>query len=122
MSACPNPVLLVEDEDDVREVLRECLALRGYAVVEARNGQAALDYLGGDLPRPCLIVLDLVMPVMDGWELLEAIATNEEWAAIPVVISTSVQDRVPDRPLLPKPVSLKDFLRTVEQSCQRAGA
>jgi CheY-like chemotaxis protein len=118
---CAQLVMLVEDEDDVREVLRECLEMRGYEVVEARNGRVAVEYLARGGAHPCLIVLDLIMPIMDGWEVLETLARNAAWAEIPVVISTSVLDRVPEnRPLLPKPVSLADFLRTVEKSCGRA--
>jgi CheY-like chemotaxis protein len=121
MSECGGPIMLVEDEDDVREVLRECLELRGYVVLEARNGRQALAHVAAGA-RPCLIILDLIMPVMDGWEVLEALTANSEWAAIPVVISSSALDRVPEnRPLLPKPVSLQDFLRTVEKACGATG-
>jgi CheY-like chemotaxis protein len=59
-------ILIVDDDDSIRQIVRLCLMDEGYEVREAANGQAALDAL--DEFRPSLILLDLRMPVMDGWE------------------------------------------------------
>src|SRR3989442_9814042 len=83
----PGPVLIVDDDDEHRPELRAALEEEGYAVIEAADGKAALDYL---LDRrsvhPCLILLDLSMPVMTGWELLAIIKSYVRLAQIPVVV------------------------------------
>jgi DNA-binding NtrC family response regulator len=77
------PVLLVEDNDDVREALRKMLELRGHGVVEARDGEEAWKYLdtGG---RAAVIVLDVNLPRMDGRVFREKLLAHEEHARIPV--------------------------------------
>jgi CheY-like chemotaxis protein len=79
------PVLIVEDNRETRDVLRMILQLRGYATVLAEDGQEALDYLREGNPAS-LIILDLRLPIMDGWELSAAINTDPRLARIPVVV------------------------------------
>jgi CheY-like chemotaxis protein len=90
----PNwePLLLVEDDDDIRQELRELLEEEGFFVVEAHNGQEALDALERGL-RPTLVVLDMMMPVMDGWEFLERIRSDAWSADLPVLLATAVYDK-----------------------------
>ena len=78
------PVLIVEDNDETREVLEQILELRGYATATAEDGQAALAHLRGGNPA-CLIILDLLMPVMDGWTLSRELRADPKFAHIPVV-------------------------------------
>jgi CheY-like chemotaxis protein len=80
-------VLVVDDEASVVEVLRGILTKAGYDVLAASNGAAALELVHSG-PSPDLIVLDLMMPVMTGFEVLSALRANKAWASIPVVVLT----------------------------------
>lgn len=83
----PPSVLLVEDEAATRERLRSLLTREGWAVAEAENGRVALERLA--LSRPALILLDLLMPELDGFELIQELRRRPEWRAIPVVVVTA---------------------------------
>jgi CheY-like chemotaxis protein len=78
-------VLVVEDDLDTRDLICEVLREDGYPVSSAANGIEALEVLDHDA-RPSLILLDLMMPVMNGWELLEVRAGRPELASIPVLV------------------------------------
>jgi CheY-like chemotaxis protein len=84
-------VLLVEDDPATRTSLALILRLAGHAVDTARDGAEALDRLLGGAP-PCLIFLDLTMPVMDGWEFLRRRGENAALAGIPVVVVSALAD------------------------------
>jgi CheY-like chemotaxis protein len=80
-----HTILVVEDEEESRQVLMQILELEGFSTVGASNGAEAMDYLRTS-SRPCLIVLDLNMPVMNGRQLRAALRQVEELATIPVVV------------------------------------
>lgn len=86
-------VLLVEDNTEIRESLREVLELEGFGVREAENGAVALDMLQAG-PAPALVVLDLMMPVLDGWEVLSTLRGDGPSARpeLPVVVLSGVGD------------------------------
>ena len=79
-------VLVVDDDASIRELLSTALEEDGYEVVPAANGQDALAVC--ERWRPDVIVLDLMMPVMTGFEVLSAMRVNERWAKIPVIVLT----------------------------------
>jgi CheY-like chemotaxis protein len=82
-------VLVVEDDQDIRESIAEVLIEEGYDVATASDGGAALDLVRqADSPRPLLILLDLMMPVMSGWELRQKLLEDTDLAEIPVVVLT----------------------------------
>ena len=81
------PVLVVDDDAAVRMLLRRILEAEGYSVVEAENGRAALERMSERAPGA--ILLDLMMPQMDGFEFLSALHEREAWRQIPVVIVTA---------------------------------
>ncbi len=85
----PFHVLLVEDEPDVREIVRRTLEGDGWAVSEAQNGHEALEALSKP-PAPTAILLDLMMPEMDGFQFVAEIDRHEEWRDIPVVVITAM--------------------------------
>lgn len=116
-----SAVLVVEDEQDIRETLRDILEMEGYRVRCACNGKEALDALA-EMPRPRLILLDLMMPVMSGYELLQALRANDDLASIPVTVVSAVGDRLAaGTPVLRKPVDLETLLHAVDASCHPAG-
>jgi CheY-like chemotaxis protein len=80
-------VLIVDDDDATRQVLRRSLVRQGWGVVEATNGRAALERIKTCVPG--LILLDLVMPEMDGFEFLDELRKDSQWDNIPVVVLTS---------------------------------
>jgi CheY-like chemotaxis protein len=114
-------VSVVEDDDDIREDLARVLKARGLQVLEARHGAAVLDEIRRRGVRPSLLLLDLMMPVMDGWALLNAQATEPLLDGVPVVVMTA---RDPAGPLpstvhavLQKPFSLTELLDAVQSIC-----
>jgi CheY-like chemotaxis protein len=91
-------VLIVDDDEEIRTLLSELLADEGYRVREAihgRDAMAKLEEAGNTLPS--LILLDLMMPVMNGLELLDALATSEELRQIPVIVTTAAPDKAVGR-------------------------
>jgi len=113
---CTGFVVVVDDEEDTRELLRELLEARGYQVATAQDGVEALDVVG-NLPRVCLMILDLLMPRMDGNEVLQRLSTKGA-SQFPVWVSTSVPDRAPAGvPCLPKPVDVGRLLTLVDEHC-----
>ena len=82
-------ILIVEDDADVRGALTAVLESEGYPVVEAAHGQEALQHLCADPAGFCMILLDLWMPVMNGWEFREKQLEDEGLAAIPTIIVTA---------------------------------
>lgn len=85
-------VLVVEDDDDIRASVAELLAVEGIDVIDVPDGAAALRYLRSGAPRPSLILLDLMMPVMDGWAFRAAQLEDPDLAFIPVVILSAATD------------------------------
>ena len=91
VAASTIDVLVIDDNAVIREMLEDLLLVRGYHVATARHGQEALELLESG-PLPGLMLLDLKMPVMDGWTFLERLQ-DSPWSKVPVVIRTSLVDQ-----------------------------
>ncbi len=87
-AATAAPILVVDDDPEMRDMTRRMLERMGIAVHEAADGAEALAWLEAN-PRPSLILLDLMMPVVDGFEVLERLKQNDRWSDIPVLVATS---------------------------------
>jgi CheY-like chemotaxis protein len=117
------PVLIVEDDDDLREMMAQLLSLEGFRAETAANGREALDYLSkGDFPE--VILLDLMMPVMDGWEFRRQQQDDPALAAVPVVVLSAL-DTTPGGDLhgaafLKKPLDFDRLLQLVRRYCREA--
>jgi CheY-like chemotaxis protein len=110
-------ILVVDDDEDIRELLKDALEDKGYVVRVAENGREGLESLQR-LDHPCMVLLDLIMPVMTGNELYDAMQADPVLAGIPVVVSTSDPRRAPaGAQLLNKPVDLRALLSVVERFC-----
>lgn len=116
-------VLLVDDDEGFRSIVAELLEGFGYEVLAAENGLEALDLLHGGA-SPCVILLDLMMPKMNGWELLDRMRREPALAQIPVAVLSGVDDlRAKVAALgvsasLRKPVDLDTLLGVIERHCQ----
>ena len=109
------PVLVVEDDRDLREVLAESLRLEGYEVVEAVDGMDALERIRAGV-RPAVVVLDLVMPRMDGRQFLAAVRADRTLAELPVVLVTGTPPRDlagQVQGILKKPIGTADLLASI---------
>ena len=114
-------VFIVEDDADTREMLGRFLELEGFAVEMAANGEQALQQLSRGV-RANVILLDLMMPVMDGWQFRQEQARRAELASIPViVVSAAGRDRIARidaDSYLSKPVDLEELLERVTRYCR----
>jgi len=115
-------VLVVEDDPDIRETIAQILEEEGYALLVAENGQEALRRLE-EGPRPRLILLDLMMPIMDGWEFREQQRRDPRYADIPVII-VSADGNVRQKATqlgadghIRKPVGIDELLAVVQRYC-----
>ena len=120
--SCRELVLVVEDDRDARETLCRLLDLEGHECIAAANGAEAIERVGELAPElPCLIVLDLIMPLMDGWELFDWLKATPRLARVPVVVVTAV--RSGSRPIpaaesvLSKPIDVDALLDTIARHC-----
>jgi CheY-like chemotaxis protein len=115
-------ILLVEDDPDISDMMALYLESEGYEVAAAANGQEALNYLEHS-GRPSLILLDLMMPVMNGWEFRERQRQTPGLSQIPVVL-LSADSKVPEEAArlgvesyLRKPVEFENLLKVIERYC-----
>jgi CheY-like chemotaxis protein len=115
MSTTKTTVLVVEDDIDVREAIAEVVETAGYPVEVASNGLEALAYLHDHRGERCLVLLDLMMPVMDGWTFLH-LARREGYDVPIVVFSAAGAERLPtDVPTIRKPFELNTLLGVLEK-------
>jgi len=118
----PTYILIVEDDFDIREALEQILQEEGYEVRGASNGSEALA-IATSGPAPRLILLDLMMPVMNGWQFRSEQLKDARLAAVPVLIISADPDLQSKAAtlgvagLLKKPISLDDLLSAVKVHC-----
>lgn len=111
--------MIVEDDEAIREALKLALEFDNYHVTEASNGQEGLEILKGNY-RPSLIFLDLMMPVMDGWEFAKILEADTELAKIPVVVCTAIAEKakaIKAKLVIRKPVDMEMVLDVAKQFC-----
>ena len=109
----PDAILVVEDDDDTREALCHLLEGESYRVLDARNGLEALQVL--KRTRPALLIMDLSMPVMNGWQLLERIRDKKLLPRLPVIV-LSADDKLGDTDVcfMQKPVRAEFLLQEID--------
>lgn len=118
MTSKARPVLVVEDDADIREVMTELLKDGGYTVCSAQHGAEALDQLRSGV-RPGLILLDLMMPVMDGWTFFHEKQRDPALESIPVLVTSAVSPRDPRNeslravPFMAKPLDFRELIKSV---------
>ena len=121
----PRPcILIVDDDDAIRSLIRVTLTRNGYDVREARNGREALDVMRTGASD--LVVLDLMMPEVTGWDVLDARAADERLRRIPVIVASAARGPEvasvvthPISALLPKPFELETLCALVASCLAR---
>lgn len=119
--AVPDMVLLVEDDMNTRQLMRSILEQAGYVVVDTHTGEEALDLASGLLPAA--VILDVYLPDISGWDVLQMLKQNPETAIIPVVVCTADDNRLQPDDLYPsyylrKPATAEALLKQVEQALE----
>ncbi len=119
-----RPILLVDDDAAIREGVAEGLAFEGYRTEGVSNGQEALEWLDRE-GLPAMVLLDLLMPVMNGAQLLERLRADPRWAGVPAVLMSAA---IPSREALSradaylvKPFDLEDVIAAVARWCGPPG-
>jgi CheY-like chemotaxis protein len=115
-------VMIVDDDNDIRDAISQILEYEGYEVLQASNGQEGIDRLR-DQQKPGLILLDLMMPVMNGWQFRTELQSNPILKEIPVVILSAdgniqqKSENIGVAGYLKKPIQLDTLLDTVKRYC-----
>jgi CheY-like chemotaxis protein len=114
-------VLVVEDDSAIQESLKDALELGGFRVLTADNGKEALKILEAPA-APCMIFLDLMMPVMDGWEFIDAVEKTPAISSVPIIVLSAVANKraitsQSVRRVIPKPILVDHLLQTAKEFC-----
>ena len=112
-------ILVVKDNKEIQDSLKVALEVEGYNVFTADNGKDGLDKLS-KIPTPCMILLDLMMPVMNGWEFVEELSKDIMLSTIPVVVVSAFGDKKgtpKTQGYIQKPIDLDALLTTVSKHC-----
>jgi DNA-binding response OmpR family regulator len=119
-------ILVIEDDPDLAESLRDALGQEGYDVTIAPDGLVALEMLRREKVRPRLIILDLMMPAVNGWEFHAAVRTDPTLGKIPVVVLSALIDErqqtwlgVAPENCIRKPFELSTLIAAVDRHCRR---
>ncbi|MCU1385566.1 MAG: hypothetical protein JWL71_4263 [Acidobacteria bacterium] len=115
------PVLIVEDDDDLREMMAHMLTIEGFDAATVANGREALEYLLSSI-TPHVILLDLMMPVMDGWEFRRQQKAHPDLAGVPVIVLSALDQgraaNVDAAAFLKKPLDFDRLLELVREHCR----
>ncbi len=114
-----HSILIVEDDDDIRNALADLLEDEGYHTEAAINGKDALEKLE-EIPKPCLVLLDMMMPIMNGRQFLDEVMKDAYLAPIPILIVSAVADKTNTEGsvgFLKKPIDIDVVLNVVAQYC-----
>jgi CheY-like chemotaxis protein len=121
MSMNGKKVLVVEDNQDIRDAIKMVIEFEGYDVLTASNGKEALDLLSALKTLPSLIFLDLMMPIMDGWSFAEKINQEKIFTQIPLVVISAFlnKETIPTNACdyLEKPMNFDKLLSTLKLHC-----
>jgi CheY-like chemotaxis protein len=116
---CKN-VLVIDDDQAIRETMKDVLEIHGYNVITAKDGHDGIKKLSTMAVAPCLILLDLMMPGMNGWGFLDYQRTHPAFSSIPVVICSAYEASarsIGTSPVIIKPIKLDSLLGAVNAFC-----
>lgn len=113
-------ILVVEDDDDIRNAIVDLLESEGYSAESAINGKEALEKLN-QIEKPCLVLLDMMMPIMNGRQFLDVVMKDSRLAPIPILIVSAIADKANTEGsvgFLKKPIDIDVVLDMVSQYCR----
>ncbi|MEO5668096.1 MAG: response regulator [Bdellovibrionota bacterium] len=113
----PCNILVVEDDSSIRETIKDILESEGYHVFTAVNGKDGLEKVHR-IPKPCLVLLDMMMPVMSGQEFINNVSSDVMLAPIPILIFSAHYDEITNKgvkAIIKKPADINVLLRLVAQ-------
>jgi CheY-like chemotaxis protein len=113
-------ILVIEDDPAICQTVKDLLEIEGYDVNIASNGRVAAEMLSTLDQMPCVILLDLMMPVMNGWQFLDVQRNDPKLKDIPVVICSAYEESarsVNPNGFIPKPLKLGSLLSAVQKFC-----
>jgi CheY-like chemotaxis protein len=116
---CKN-ILVIDDDQAIRETIQDVLEIHGYNVITARDGKEGIKKLSSMNVAPCLILLDLMMPGMNGWGFLDYQKNNSSFSQIPVVICSAYEGSarsIGTYPVLIKPLKLDSLVGAIKVFC-----
>lgn len=112
-------ILVVEDNKEIQDSLKQALEVEWYKVYTADNGKEGMNQLSM-MPTPCLILLDLMMPIMNGWEFVDEINKNLMFSSIPIVVVSAFAEKSGSPKIhgyIQKPIDLDALLNSVSKHC-----
>jgi CheY-like chemotaxis protein len=116
---CKN-ILIVDDEESIRSMMRDILEIEGYRVFTAHNGDHGIQELKTIASEPCVVLLDMMMPESNGWQFLHLQRNDPKLCHIPVVVCSAYTESAkavhPDG-FVPKPIQLDTLLSAVKEFC-----
>lgn len=113
-------ILVIDDDPAICQTMKDVLEINGYRVTTARDGQEGIKALTTMSTLPCMILLDLMMPGMNGWGFLDFQRANAQFATVPVIICSAYENSaksVSKNPVITKPVKLNSLLGAVKAFC-----
>lgn len=116
---CGN-VLVIDDDPAIRQTMQDVLGIHGYKVVTASDGQEGIEVLSSMKEPPCIILLDLMMPGVNGWGFLDFQRSSPEFSSVPVVICSAYEASarsIGTSPVLIKPVKLDALVNAIKAFC-----
>ena len=118
----PNPILIIEDDPDIRTTLEMLLSNEGYRVITANHGAEALDLIRSQNILPSLIFLDLMMPIMDGRTFLREVLADPLIPRIPIFVLTAATETVHERiqGTMRKPFDIEEILEVAQKFARTA--
>lgn len=115
-----HPIMVIEDDEDIRELMKAMLEAEGYYPITASNGEEGFALLS-QVPKPCMILLDMMMPIMDGWTFSEEAKKNSLYKSIPLLAVTAFADQITSKEnffgVLKKPIRVDLLLDIVRHHC-----
>src|SRR4051812_48407004 len=119
MTACKK-LLIVEDDEAIRHMMQDVLEIEGYEIVTAADGQEGLELLRSSDETPCVIILDMMMPRMNGWQFLDEQRLDPRFSGIPVIVCSAYTESakaVRPSAFVAKPVQLPSLTNAVRSFC-----
>jgi len=124
----PKKILIVDDEPDILFTVGQVLETSGYEVIKANNGQECIDKLSQMQENPDLVLLDIMMPEISGWDVAAKIKENPNWKEIPIVFLTAKADtmsvgmgNLSSEDYIVKPFDIKDLKERVDKVFNKSG-